>query len=142
MILTVVPLAALIKTLLAPPDPQPDRRPKGLLQRAPRARADPRPRVNVYITHLSAFLPNAPVSNDDMEAVLGQVGDRPSRARRTVLRSNGIQTRHYAVDPGHGKAPRTPTPNWRPRRCGGSPRPDSTSRIWNAWRSAPPSAIN
>ncbi len=54
--------------------------------------------MNVYITNLSAFLPNAPVSNDDMESVLGQVGERPSRARRTVLRSNGIQTRYYAVD--------------------------------------------
>lgn len=63
--------------------------------------------MNVYITNLSAFLPNAPVSNDDMEAVLGQVGDRPSRARRTVLRSNGIQTRHYAVDPATGRPTHT-----------------------------------
>ena len=63
--------------------------------------------MNAYITNLSAFLPNAPVSNDDMEAVLGQVGDRPSRARRTVLRSNGIRTRHYAIDPATGKATHT-----------------------------------
>jgi 3-oxoacyl-[acyl-carrier-protein] synthase-3 len=34
-----------------------------------------------------------------MERILGQVGDRPSRARKTVLRSNGIQARHYAIDP-------------------------------------------
>jgi 3-oxoacyl-[acyl-carrier-protein] synthase III len=53
----------------------------------------------VYITGTAAFLPNAPVSNDDMERILGQAGPRPSRARRTVLRSNGIQTRHYAIDP-------------------------------------------
>jgi 3-oxoacyl-[acyl-carrier-protein] synthase-3 len=52
----------------------------------------------VYITNLSAFLPGQPVSNDDMERILGQVGDRPSRARRRVLRSNGIETRHYAID--------------------------------------------
>ena len=52
-----------------------------------------------YITHISAFLPNPPVGNDDMERVLGQVGDRPSRARRTVLRSNQIVSRHYAIDP-------------------------------------------
>ena len=45
------------------------------------------------------FLPNDPVGNDDIETVLGQVGDRPSRARRAVLRSNGIQYRHYAIDP-------------------------------------------
>lgn len=53
----------------------------------------------VYITHTSSFLPNAPVGNDDMERILGQAGHRPSRARRTVLRSNGIKTRHYAIDP-------------------------------------------
>ncbi len=34
-----------------------------------------------------------------MERILGQVGPRPSRARRTVLRSNGIKRRHYAIDP-------------------------------------------
>jgi 3-oxoacyl-[acyl-carrier-protein] synthase III len=53
----------------------------------------------VYITRLAAHLPNAPVGNDDMERMLGQVNSRPSRARRMVLRSNGIQTRHYAIDP-------------------------------------------
>ena len=53
----------------------------------------------VYITRTGAFLPNAPVGNDDMERILGQVGDRPSRARRAVLRSNGILRRHYAIDP-------------------------------------------
>ena len=54
--------------------------------------------MNVYITNLAAFMPGEPVSNDDMESLLGQVGERPSRARRTVLRSNGIETRHYAID--------------------------------------------
>ena len=53
----------------------------------------------VYITSTSSFLPNAPVTNEQMERVLGQLGDKPSRARPTVLRSNGIQTRHYAIDP-------------------------------------------
>jgi 3-oxoacyl-[acyl-carrier-protein] synthase-3 len=53
----------------------------------------------VYITATSSFLPNAPVGNDQMERVLGQLGDKPSRARRTVLRSNGIESRHYAIDP-------------------------------------------
>ncbi|HRO04426.1 MAG TPA: 3-oxoacyl-ACP synthase, partial [Terricaulis sp.] len=54
---------------------------------------------SVYITQTASFLPNAPVDNDNMERVLGQPGARPSRARRTVLRSNGIKTRHYAIDP-------------------------------------------
>lgn len=52
-----------------------------------------------YITDIAAFMPNDPVSNDQMETILGQVGHRPSRARRTVLRSNGISSRHYAIDP-------------------------------------------
>jgi len=58
---------------------------------------------DVFITHLASALPNAPVNNDDMEALLGQVGERPSRARRTVLRSNGIQQRYYAIDPVTGR---------------------------------------
>ncbi len=53
----------------------------------------------VYITGTSAFLPHAPVGNEDMERILGQVGAKPSRARRTILRSNGIASRHYAIDP-------------------------------------------
>lgn len=55
--------------------------------------------VPVYITGTGAFLPNAPVDNDNMERLLGQVGSKPSRARRTILRSNGIVSRHYAIDP-------------------------------------------
>ncbi len=54
---------------------------------------------DVFITRIAACLPNPPVGNEDMERILGQVGERPSRARRTVLRSNGIRSRHYAIDP-------------------------------------------
>jgi 3-oxoacyl-[acyl-carrier-protein] synthase-3 len=54
---------------------------------------------DVYITASGVFLPHAPIANDDMERILGQVGERPSRARRMILRSNGIKSRHYAVDP-------------------------------------------
>lgn len=57
----------------------------------------------VYIQDVAGFLPNAPVSNEAMESVLGQVGDKPSRARRVVLRSNGIRSRHYAIDPDSGE---------------------------------------
>ncbi|AUB80015.1 beta-ketoacyl-ACP synthase III [Candidatus Thiodictyon syntrophicum] len=52
----------------------------------------------VYITASAAFLPNAPVDNTRIELVLGQVGPRPSRAKRIVLKSNGIKLRHYALD--------------------------------------------
>ena len=60
-----------------------------------------------YITNISAFLPNAPVGNDQMETVLGMINGKPSRARRIILRSNGIKTRYYAVDPATGKATHT-----------------------------------
>lgn len=54
--------------------------------------------MNVFINRLSAFLPNAPVSNDEIESVLGQVDHLPSRAKRIVLKNNGIVKRYYAVD--------------------------------------------
>lgn len=57
----------------------------------------------VYITRTGSFLPNDPVSNEQMESVLGQVGDRPSRSRKIILRSNQINTRYYAIDPATGK---------------------------------------
>ena len=61
----------------------------------------------VYITRTSAALPNAPVENDLVEAVLGQVGDKPSRARRIVQRNNGIKRRHYVIDPKTGQPTHT-----------------------------------
>ena len=53
---------------------------------------------DVFITRVSGFLPNKPVSNEDMESVLGLIDDRRSRARAIVLRNNGIQQRYYALD--------------------------------------------
>jgi 3-oxoacyl-[acyl-carrier-protein] synthase-3 len=61
----------------------------------------------VYINTIAAFLPNAPVCNDEMESVLGQIGPRASRARRMILRSNKITSRHYAIDPQTRKATHT-----------------------------------
>ena len=52
----------------------------------------------VYITKASKFLPNEPISNDEMELVLGKINNTPSKARRIVLRNNGIQSRYYAID--------------------------------------------
>ncbi|HMH16882.1 MAG TPA: beta-ketoacyl-ACP synthase III [Burkholderiales bacterium] len=60
-------------------------------------------RQTAYITRSSVCLPNAPVENDQVEAILGQVGERPSRARRIVQRSNGIRRRYYVIDPSTGK---------------------------------------
>ncbi len=58
---------------------------------------------DVFITRTAAFLPFDPVSNDEMEAVLGMAGGKPSRARRMILRSNGIHSRHYAIDRATGR---------------------------------------
>ena len=60
-----------------------------------------------YITRTSVFLPGAPIGNEAMESVLGFVGGKKSRARPIVLRSNGIQQRHYALDPATGMATHT-----------------------------------
>lgn len=54
--------------------------------------------MEVYITKASKFLPNAPVSNDEMEDFLGMVDGKPSKARRVILRRNGIKQRYYALD--------------------------------------------
>ena len=56
----------------------------------------------VYITHIASFLPNDPVSNEDMETILGEIGGRPSRAKKLILRSNKITERYYAIDPQTG----------------------------------------
>lgn len=55
--------------------------------------------MKVYINGWSSFLPNAPVNNDQMEEILGFVEGKKSKARRIVLKNNGITTRHYALDP-------------------------------------------
>jgi len=65
------------------------------------------PSGKVYINGTSVFLPNAPVGNDDIENVLGMIAGKPSRARRIVLRNNGIRQRHYAIDPKTGKTTHT-----------------------------------
>jgi len=54
---------------------------------------------DVYIKRAAAFLPNLPVGNEQMEAVLGIAGDTPSRVRKMILRSNAITSRYYAIDP-------------------------------------------
>ncbi|MBI4808308.1 MAG: beta-ketoacyl-ACP synthase III [Nitrosomonadales bacterium] len=54
--------------------------------------------IDVFLTRTASYLPLEPVGNDEMESVLGMVGGRPSKARRLVLRNNGILHRHYALD--------------------------------------------
>lgn len=47
---------------------------------------------------MGVFLPGAPIDNETMEAFVGKIAGKPSRARARVLRQNGIHTRHYAID--------------------------------------------
>jgi 3-oxoacyl-[acyl-carrier-protein] synthase-3 len=58
------------------------------------------PLQEVYITGTSLFLPNQPVTNDEMEDYLGYINNTPSKSKKIVLRNNGIQTRYYALAKG------------------------------------------
>ncbi len=53
---------------------------------------------SVYINTTSTFLPNNPIDNSKIEAVLGSPAKRASRAKKLVLRSNKIVSRYYAID--------------------------------------------
>jgi 3-oxoacyl-[acyl-carrier-protein] synthase-3 len=54
--------------------------------------------MEVYINDIAAFLPNDPVSNEEIENVLGKIHDIRSRVKSMVLKNNGIRIRHYAID--------------------------------------------
>ena len=53
---------------------------------------------SVYINRMSKYLPNDPVSNDEIENILGCINELPSRAKPLILRNNQIKTRYYALD--------------------------------------------
>jgi len=59
--------------------------------------------MEVYINDIAAFLPNEPVTNDQLEEVLGNIHNIPSRIKNRVLKNNGINTRYYAIDRKTGK---------------------------------------
>lgn len=54
----------------------------------------------VYINSTSAYFPNEPVSNDEMEAYLGYIDNKPSKSKKIVLRNNAITNRYYALTKG------------------------------------------
>jgi 3-oxoacyl-[acyl-carrier-protein] synthase III len=62
--------------------------------------------IDVYINKTSAFFPNDPVPNEDMELYLGFINSIPSKSKPIVLRNNGIINRYYALTKG-GKATHT-----------------------------------
>ena len=41
--------------------------------------------MSVYLTDISAFLPNSPVGNDQIESILGMIGNTPSQIRSIIL---------------------------------------------------------
>ncbi|GAB5519435.1 MAG: hypothetical protein RhofKO_16860 [Rhodothermales bacterium] len=53
--------------------------------------------MGCYITSTGGYLPGAPVSNAQISDYLGTVLGE-GRVRRRILKANGIQTRHYALD--------------------------------------------
>ncbi len=63
--------------------------------------------MNVFITDLASFLPNAPVDNDHIEEILGRINNTPSRTKRRILANNKIATRYYALDPETGRPTHT-----------------------------------
>lgn len=63
--------------------------------------------ADAYITGTGIFLPNEPIENAEIEDVLGRVDGRDSKVKDWVLDYNGIESRHYAVDPNTGKQTHT-----------------------------------
>ena len=57
--------------------------------------------MSVYITTTGSHLPGPAIDNEQIEAHLGLIGGRPSRLKKRILKSNGITTRHYAIDADH-----------------------------------------
>ncbi len=54
--------------------------------------------TDVYINAVEVVLPNTPVSNNEIEDLLGKINGQPSRSKAMVLRNNGIKQRYYAID--------------------------------------------
>ena len=51
----------------------------------------------VYITAMGTYLPNQPVSNEEIEDFLGKIDGKESRVKKRILSQNGIKTRYFAL---------------------------------------------
>ncbi|RXK02249.1 hypothetical protein CRV02_05210 [Arcobacter sp. CECT 8989] len=58
----------------------------------------------VYINNIQKFMPNDAVTNEEIEDYLGYIGGKKSKAKKVVLRSNGIKSRYYVLEKGTEKA--------------------------------------
>lgn len=54
--------------------------------------------MDVYINSTGRYLPGKAISNEEIESVLGLIHGKPSRLKNKILKSNGIESRHYAID--------------------------------------------
>ena len=54
--------------------------------------------TDVFITGMGTFLPNPPVSNDEMEEYLGRINGKNSVLKERILKQNGIKQRHYSLN--------------------------------------------
>lgn len=52
----------------------------------------------VYINAIGKYLPGNAIRNEDIEKYLGLINDKPSRTKAKMLKQNGIQQRHYALN--------------------------------------------
>ncbi|MDO6777060.1 MULTISPECIES: beta-ketoacyl-ACP synthase III [unclassified Shewanella] len=52
----------------------------------------------MYINSTGHYLPGPAIDNDEIENILGLVNGKKSRLKRKILQSNGIKTRHYAIN--------------------------------------------
>jgi len=53
---------------------------------------------DAFLTATGGVFPGPPISNEEIEDVLGRIGGEASRLKRRILRNNGIRTRHFAID--------------------------------------------
>jgi len=54
--------------------------------------------VEVYINSTGRYLPGKAIDNEEIETVLGLIHGKKSRLKNKILKSNGILTRHYAIN--------------------------------------------
>ena len=54
--------------------------------------------MDVFINSSGRYLPGPAIDNDGIEHILGFINGKKSRLKNKILKSNGIKTRHYAMD--------------------------------------------
>lgn len=63
--------------------------------------------MTVYINDISAFLPNEPIDNNQVEKIIGRIHNLPSRTKNRIFDNNKIEKRYYAIDPATGNLTHT-----------------------------------